>query len=143
MSELIERLRQHWLKQGIALGNGASESQVEELESENHIVLPDDFREYLLSISVREDWFMDDSMISFWTIKRIREEYLDTRNEETAYLAFADFLINSHEYAIKLQSDSAIAPVFFLCGHFVTQIASSFTEFLERYIASDEEMLIK
>ncbi|MEO6909138.1 MAG: SMI1/KNR4 family protein [Abditibacteriaceae bacterium] len=142
MSDLIERLRQHWLNQGFSLDNGASKSQLEELQSKYQIILPDDFKEYLLSISWSKDYDSDDQTISFRTINRINEEafvyrYSDTEN----YLAFADFLISSHEYGIKLQSHSSTTPVFLLWNHTVIQIASSFTEFLERYLLDDENLL--
>jgi hypothetical protein len=152
MSKLIERLRQHWLNQGIALGNGASETQVEELESKYHIVLPDDFKEYLLSISwpvFEERWEIDDYLISFWEINRIKnlkEKYPHFKNSEVeSYFIFADYSLSCHTYAIKLQQKVAITPIFFTCyiapDYPIIQIASSFTEFLERYIANDERML--
>jgi len=84
---------------------------------------------------------MDDFMIFFWTIKRIADEFPLIKKETTFYLAFADFLIDSHFYAIQLQPQPSItSPVFFVYGD-VIQIANSFTEFLERYINNDENML--
>jgi len=99
----MERLRRHWMNQGIALRDGITIAQTAEFESTHGIILPDDFREYLLSISWPEDYEMDDLTISFWTINRIKDEYPLFQ----PYLPFADFLINSNEYAIKSQSQPA------------------------------------
>jgi len=152
MSELIERLRQHWLDQGITLGNGASEFEVGRFESKYNIALPDDFREYLLSISwpvFEERWEIDDYLISFWSIDRIKnlkEKYPHFKNSEAeSYFIFADYSLSCHTYAIRLQQKEAITPIFFTCyiapDYPIIQIAFSFTEFLERYIANDECML--
>ncbi|MEO6908000.1 MAG: SMI1/KNR4 family protein [Abditibacteriaceae bacterium] len=143
MSDLIEQLRQHWWNQGFTLGNGASESQLKELESKYQIILPDDFKEYLLSINWSRDYDWDGETISFWTINRINEEALNyRRSEKEHYLVFADYLISSHEYAIKLESQAtATSPVFFVYYDCV-QAAPSFTEFLEGYMANDMDMLM-
>ena len=82
--------------------------------------------------------------IEFWPIARIREEANDwgcfEPGVEGTLLPFADFLINSHAYAIRASSTDT--PVFIVVGgvwggaqkrQLLIQCAGSFEEFVTRY----------
>lgn len=137
-----ERLRLHWGVEG-AVREGASQTALTALEQELRIVLPADFRDYLAVVEGMESGKWVGNEIEFWPIARIREEADNwgcfEPGVEGTLLPFADFLINSHAYAIRVSSTDA--PVFVVLGGLcggpqrwqVIQCARSFEEFVTRY----------
>lgn len=131
-----ERLRRYWAKEN-AVREGASEAAISALERDLRIVLPADFRDYLAVVDGMNAGQWVGSTIDLWPVDRIREEASDwgcfEPGAEGTLLPFADFLINSHAYAIRVSS--AEAPVFIVWNVAApwVQCASSFEEFVSRY----------
>ena len=77
--------------------------------------------------------------IAFWHLDEIEPEDVGG----VRVVPFADFLIDSHRYVIRLGSDSGeSAPVFIHPGDGrLIRIADSFSDFVRAYIAGDEEVL--
>jgi hypothetical protein len=123
---------------------GASQAALTALEQDLRIVIPTDFRDYLAVVEGMGSGQWVGNEIEFWPIARIREEADDwgcfEPGVEGTLLPFADFLINSHAYAIRVSSTDA--PVFLVVGgvwgraqrrQWVVECASSFEEFVTRY----------
>lgn len=56
---------------------------------------------------------------------------------------FADYMIGSHVYAIRLSSEpSAATPIIWICGSHWRVVASTFSEFGEKYFANRDELLM-
>ena len=78
--------------------------------------------------------------ISFWHLDEIEPEDVGGGR----VFSFADFLIDSHRYAIQLSShpgDSAPVFIYYSQDGTLTRIADSFSDFVRAYIAGDEEVL--
>ncbi len=123
---------------------GASQAALTALEQSLGIALPADFRDYLAIVEGMDGGHWVGNEIEFWPIARIREEADDwgcfEPGKEGTLLPFADFLINSHAYAIRVSSTNSA--VFLVLGgvwpgtqrrQTVLQCASSFEEFVARY----------
>jgi len=145
MDELIEKLRQEWIRQRLVVGSGISEQELAQFESEHHIILPADFRQYLAVLNGLPDTGSDDNFIFFWPLERINslaKEYPDsTEPDSDRYFIFADWSISCHEYIIRLSNNVHIPTPVFVTYNPVQQIASSFSEFIERYLKNDQNLL--
>jgi hypothetical protein len=145
MDALIEKLRQEWLRQRLVVGSGVSEQALTQFESNHHVVLPADFRQYLSALNGLPDTGSDDNFIFFWPLERINslaEGYPNSAEPDTdRYFIFADWSISCHEYVIRLSNDANAATPVFVTYSPVQQIASSFSEFIERYLNDDQGVL--
>ena len=143
MSDLLEKLKQQWVTQHVNLGQSATEEELLEFESQFGVVIPDDFRQYLASINGMQNFDVDDNHICFWPLNRIRSEAelsLALANPFTLF-RFADWSIYTHEYAIHLSHYRDMPTPIYVTYEPALKIASSFTEFIERYLKKDDEIL--
>ncbi len=145
MDALIEKLRQEWLRQRLVVGSGVSEQALAQFESEHRVVLPADFRQYLSVLNGLPDTGSDDNFIFFWSLERINslaKEYPNSIEPGAdCYFIFADWSISCHDYVIRLSNDTNVTTPIFVTYNPVQQIASSFSEFIERYLKDDQELL--
>jgi hypothetical protein len=141
---LLDRLERHWYQSrtqwNLTGPVPASQQDINAFEQEYEAVLPTDFREYFLRFNGIEE---DPDLFCFWPIKKIRP--VDSKEfdipQAESYFFFADFLIESHYYAIYLGND----PFFqnrVILPDFVRSpvIAQTFTEFLELYLRDDPSL---
>jgi hypothetical protein len=141
---VLERLERHWYQSKIQrnlIGPApASQQDINTFEQKYDIVLPADFREYFLRLNGIDE---DPDVFCFWPISKLKP--VDLKNfavlQAECYFFFADFLIESHYYAIYLGGDPffqnrVILPDF-SDSH---MIAQTFTEFLELYLRDDPSL---
>jgi hypothetical protein len=100
-------------------------------------------RTYFAAVDGMNGEMDDQRMITFWPleqVKRVTEELLEEPPEHAPYFLFADFLIWSHGYAIRLSSDPWDAnPVVLVPADGTVQpVATSFSDFIARYLADDQ-----
>lgn len=139
----FQRLQRHWLDTGANVRITAlGENRVGALEQKYGVILPGDFREYLLQ-SCPLNGEMDSDTTSWWPVDRIKnipEEYEhEIKNPTVAgnastYLFFADYAIWCWAWAIACGDDENRGKVVVINGvsdHFV---AGSFGEFIDRYV---------
>jgi len=103
-------------------------------------VLPADLREYFLRLNGIEE---DPEVFCFWPISRLRRVDLKTFNvfQSESYFFFADFLIESHYYAIYLGDDPFFQNRVILPDFPRSPIiAKTFTEFLDLYLIDDPKL---
>src|SRR5205823_7479548 len=104
----------------VALRPGVSDERLTALEAQHNLRLPADFREYLSRCDGFEGWggshgndqrgLIDFGPLSSMEIlstevPKLPQSDLDFR---AAYLSFADYLISSHFYAIRLSDDGSL-----------------------------------
>jgi cell wall assembly regulator SMI1 len=154
MSSLGERLRSYWRAQGAKLPGGVPAGRVEQFESRHGVRLPDDLREYFLSIDgmgpedVNPPFFWDEDLFRFFPlheVERATNRFHPDRflAQQSSYFAFADRSISLPTFVIRLTPEAT--------GHYVilaifsdrreyrvSLVADSFGEFVERYLASRE-----
>lgn len=129
-----ERLKRLWAKEGVR--EGASPDALDALERKLRLILPTEFRGYLSIVDGMMGGAWVGNEIEFWPVARILDEAGAWGCFEPGIngtlLPFADFLINSHAYAIRVSSNDA--PVFIVHGRGVQiPCAPSFDEFIARY----------
>lgn len=143
--EAHQRLRNWWSVSSPTIVTAAQpENAILALEQRYQVRLPEDFRNYLLTICpVGDDWDEHDTF--WWPLGRIRnipEEYgHEISNPRIAAAAdrclfFADYSIWCWAWAISCSEDEDRGRVAMIGGdpdHFV---ADSFTDFVERYTQS-------
>jgi len=148
MSTIGERLRAHWLAQGITPPPGVAEDRLREFETRFGVSLPLDLRGYFLEIDGMgsRDESNDDDWFSFWRlaeVKQCSDMYTDRFIEDqSAYFVFADHSICLPAYAIRLtpsgtDSRQVIAIESDQREYSTSVVALSFSEFVERYLADE------
>ncbi len=159
MSDLIERLKAKWIADGLTLRPGASTEALGAFESRYGVVLPPAFRSYLAAVDGMtedqdRDWPSDRHSFCFWGLPALLSvrDYCsyqmpgDPTGREGAdwtdrWFPFADFLIHSHAYAIRLTADPNDGGTVCLWdfGQERYPVAPSFEDFLDIYLAGSDQ----
>lgn len=153
MSDLLGRLQQSWRNQGIIPGNGAPAVAVRTFERATGLRFPNDFREYVLALNGFAEYDWDRNNIWFVALdgmKTVDGVYpsCDLTDNPARWLVSADYIIQSHVYALHcagFYSDATHVAICWNCGARrggMRIIAPSFTVFIERYLAGDENILL-
>ena len=153
----VGRLKAHWTAQGVTLRSGVPSQKIEEFESRHQVRFPSDLREYFTAVDGMEPGQVDESMFSFLplhSVKAIPEELahfagipdyteiMRTLPNPQHWFVIVDYLICSAVYAIRLSPGSDDAPVLWIGdGTRHHQIATSFSGFLETYLADPNDLL--
>ena len=143
-SHPYQRLTNHWQQINYEIKFGPSkESQIISLEEKYDIILPEDFRQYLLkSCPEPNGGEMDDNLVSWWSLKRIKN--IPDELESNSYklkingnilkcLFFADYMIWAWAWAICCDPGENYGRIVYVGGG-GRIIANSFSEFVDIYI---------
>jgi SMI1 / KNR4 family (SUKH-1) len=146
MSTIGERLRAHWLAQGIEPPPGVSEDRLREFEFRFGVAWPTDLRAYFLHVDgMGEPFTWDEDLFNFRPLSEVEsisdlEIVLDDRS---SYFVIADHSIWLPAFAIRL-TPSATGPHPVIAvetdskgGYGSTVVAGSFSEFAERYLIDE------
>jgi hypothetical protein len=144
-----ETLKRYWLRHGIKLNRGASEDELTAFEAEYHVRLPEDVREYFAAVNGFDDsenWMTDENVITFLALhemKPLSEAWSPKIADAVSYFVFADYSLSAHIYAIRLSNDSENdSPVVVAYDDKnLVKVASSFSEFVQGYLADDKAVL--
>ncbi len=148
MTDILKRLAEYWRAHGAAPGSGAPEAEIAAFELRHAVRLPSELREYFATLNGlahgRDD--MDNETIGFWRLAEvtpIAEEAPDAGIPEPGRcFVIADYLIGSHFYVARLPDNpTAPAEILWVWRDGFGQLAASFAEFVERYMAGDEAVL--
>jgi hypothetical protein len=145
MSDPIDRLKARWVADGLTLRPGASSEALDAFEATYGVSLPSLLRDYFASVDGTGD-DSDGVFMRFWTLAEFMpiEEYHSCGPGEAVgfenWFYFADFMISSHNFAVRLTSDPTDGgPVMFADGG-LYPLAPSFSAFLERYLTDRESL---
>ncbi|HMG18580.1 MAG TPA: SMI1/KNR4 family protein [Gemmatimonadales bacterium] len=142
---ILRDLTDAWTVMGFARARPADEPQINEFETKYHVRLPPDFRAYVASLNGGEsgrDGPMDSSQIAFWRLDQIEPLVKESSDGPPVLFVFADFLIDSHAYAIQLSDDpNTPTPVFIDWGERTEKVADSFSSFIHSYLSNDRHVL--
>jgi hypothetical protein len=152
MSSLGERLRTSWSARGVKLPTGVPAGRLEEFESRYAVRLPDDLRGYFLAIDgmgpedLNPPFGWDDDLFRFFPLHQVEpatERFHPDLflADQASYFAFAGHSISLPTFAIRLTpevtSGNVVLAIFSDRGEYrVGQAASSFSDFVERYLTS-------
>lgn len=78
---------------------------------------------------------LDSICFTFWTIEKI----LERNKQDSEYIFFADFLLDSHWYGFKCENEDVSSIHIHLGGNQFEKLADSFDEFFENYLTRPEE----
>ncbi len=144
----LERLRAKWATNGILSAAVASQAEIAAFEKKYSVVLPPDVRTYFATINgtaIGSLGMDDEDLMGFWHLDQVRtfaEEGIDDDPDVARTFVFADHSIWIYGFGIRLSSDpSAPTPVVVTIGSPHICVASSFEEFIERYVRGDQTAL--
>jgi hypothetical protein len=147
---LGDRLRAHWIAQGLIPPKGVSEERLHDFESRYGVRLPPDLRDYFLTVNgmwSREEW--DDDFFTFWPLDDVvpasSEFTEDFMEDASSFFVFADHFFGAPYFAVKLTASGtsgAVIAVFADNRQYDTfPTATSFEDFGERYLESQDSRL--
>jgi hypothetical protein len=147
MNSVSELVKTHWLRQGIKLRRGASESEVTAFEAKYDVCLPKDMREFFSVVNGfdnRNGEVVDNDMITFFSLEEI--ERLNVSDWSIAapgesHFVFADWSISAHVYAVRLSKDCAASGAIVVVYDALVKIADSFAEFMQAYLEDNKAVL--
>ena len=156
MQSLTEKLREYWESNHFHIRSGLPPEAIQRFEAKYNVVLPADLHEYFRAIDGMEDGDSDNELVAFLPladIKPVPEELrtfagtpdytsiCDGLPAAPKFFVFADYMITSHVYAIRLSQDpEAPTPVIWICGPYWSDIAPSFSVFIEDYLTDFERV---
>ena len=144
-------LKAYWLSKGIKLETSATEQELNSFEARYHVRLPLDMRQYLsIAAGMPDGETEGDLAFSFWPLRRIKpvqeivhgEVYEPIRNHPDAglYFCFADYLIDSDIFAIRLfPGQSSPNHVVAVCSDY-KMVAPSFADFVRKYLTDPDNL---
>jgi hypothetical protein len=128
---LVERVVSHWRRIGIVPVEPLSRQDIAAAETRIGSQIPDDLLALYLRANGMRAGDYDDRNVRFWQIEELAQ-YISADASGITYGGFADFLLMSHVYEVRLNKSlptevriEAALPVV---------VASSFTEFLRLYL---------
>jgi hypothetical protein len=143
-----EKLTTYWKTNGVQILPGASEAQIEAFETKYQVIFPDDLRAYFLHVNGMTgllDGGIDSNGFYFLPLNQIvsgRDELIRVSCHRPIppglkyYFIFVDYFQWSWTYAIRLSPDKNVRnSVRIVGGNSDDEIACSFTEFVDLYIA--------
>jgi len=126
--DLVATLRDRW-KIHPSERAAVSGSTLAAFEAKHGIVLPRDLRTYFLELGGTEHCVVDDEASSFWPLEKVDQAAADGPPD---YFAFADWMIESGRWAIRLSANPTDENTVLFDEGFV--VAKSFTEFMGKYL---------
>lgn len=145
MNTIGECLKQFWLHDGIKLQRGVSEAELREFEQKYNLLLPDDLKDYFSTVNGFADSGCDENLITFMPLAEVlpsSQAWVLEVPDADSYFVFADYSISCHVYMIRLRNDLSFGnPVFIAYDRNPEQIAGSFSEFVEGYLADNYKVL--
>jgi hypothetical protein len=148
MTETTAALRDAWKRLRILNSTGASDNEIAQFEARYRVTLPPIVREYfsvLNGTEVGQCGMEDEDLISFWHLDQVRTLAEECPGEGTPHadqlFVFADWSIWAYAWAVRLSADTAAATPVVITHEPGQQVAASFGEFIQRYVARDPEVL--
>lgn len=156
MQSLAEKLSGYWDNDHIHIRSGLPPETIQRFETKYNVVFASDLREYFLGIDGMEDGDSDNELLAFLPLADVKpvpdelasfagipdySSICDGLPRAPRCVVFADYMIRSHVYAIRLFADSAAStPVIWICGPYWSEIAPSFSAFIEDYLTDFERI---
>jgi hypothetical protein len=134
-AEMLTELVDKWRADGVVIGEGASDADVRTFEERFNVELPRDVIAYLKRVDGMAAGDYPEDSIRFWQLNEFESVPSAYWRHEVVeeWFVFADFLIHSHFYAFRA-GRSSLGEVAISGGERLLPVASSFTEFIHRYL---------
>jgi hypothetical protein len=132
-----QRLLAHWAKQRLSVHPGATEEAIRLFEMEEGVLLPNDLRVCFQTVNGMPEGEFDTDLFSFWSLERLERWQLDDRS----FFTFVDVSIRACGFAIALSADTTLRSVVVSAWDDPQLVASSFSDFVGRYLADPLSLL--
>lgn len=113
---------------------GVNAGRLEEFERRHSVMMPSNLRRMYLTVDGQNEDSPDPvSQVRLWPMTEVSEANLGLQFspvQEPRLYKFADYLIESHWYAVELSKERRDSGVFLLGGEIPILIATSLVEFL-------------
>ena len=134
----LKKITQLWKRDGLSLAEPFSAEEIVAGFNKLGVIFSKDVVEVFSSIGGFAEEDLDSECMTFWTIEKIFKENI----ENSAYIFFADYLIESHRYAFKY-ANADISSIYVCYSETDrTKVADSFAEFFELYLTKTEKLFI-
>ena len=134
MAGMAAEAKRRWVAYDIAPRPGASEEDIRQFQERYRVRLPEDLEEYFRTVDGMDEYEYDEDQFRFWPIAEVQpvaeHSPEDYGTAYDGYFLFADYSIWCFGYAVRLSSKSVDVAI--VNGDAPRQIASSFTDFLQR-----------
>lgn len=144
MLAIGESLMRFWSGNNIKLRCGIPVNDLLEFEQKYNVILPDDLKNYFTYVDGFDDtygWVADDNLITFLPLAEVlpsSQKWTLDAPDADSYFVFADYSLSCHVYMIELHNNLLESnPVFIVRDSKPKQIASSFSDFVNGYLADD------
>ena len=145
-----KKIIEYWRSNGLAIANGVSADELSRFEIKHDLRLPDDLRDYFLTVNGMVQNVKDESdknLFAFWPINKLGPmpeicaadscAVPDIVNP-SSYFVFIDYFMWSWAYAIQLGESTN--SVILVGTKSPTVVARSFAEFVDLYVADDRDV---
>ncbi len=150
LAQLFARVSQEWRHLDAEVAGGADVETIRRIERTLEVELPEEMRSFFLTMNGMdtepERAYLPGPdvkrAIYFWPVEKLRHvtaEDVQFPASYSGYIAFADFLLDSHWFAIDLRSQRR-GPIVQVLEEVPTVVANSFVEFLQKYISSPGDL---
>lgn len=154
-----KKLKEFLWSHGDFANVGAPEDQVAQFERQRGVRLPEDFRQYLITMNGTGHSY-GYGILRFWELNEIRSlaeevqgdleptlaviqaSYSSSIENGRDYYVFADFLDESQLYAIRVSPGGGSNEVVLLDGSQPLEVAQSFAQFVDLLISSPGKLRI-
>jgi hypothetical protein len=116
---------------------GVSEEDLEAFERQHGVRLPADMRSYFRLLNGTGSNYADgdEFLLCFWALEKLEPDpELTTPGKKERWFMFADHCFSAEVYAIRLTPDGS-GPHTVCAKSGMREVAGSFTEFVEMYLA--------
>jgi SMI1 / KNR4 family (SUKH-1) len=144
----LKALRQRWQAEGILHGEGASATDLAAFEARYGVVLPQDVRAYFATVNGTTPGaygMADRDLLGFWQLHEVRtfaEKGIGDDPDVERSFVFADHSLWVYAFALRLSTDgNAPAPVVVDLGSPHYRVTESLTEFFDRYLSGDTDVI--
>lgn len=148
MDELVRRVREFWDRANAYAEAGVSVADLDSFETRHGVRLPDAFRALY---STFDGNMGDANLTRFWPLAEIcrvgdvdevRDAPGELQSDAHNYFAFADYMIFSHVYAVRLTAEGLDGPVWWVFrAEQQVEIAPTFEAFLRAYVEDPDSIL--
>ncbi|MBE8724662.1 SMI1/KNR4 family protein [Flavobacterium hungaricum] len=122
MENLYEKTIAIWSQTDLKLNEGISLDLISQMESKLDFKFPEDFKAFYQKVNGFVDFEWNKDMFSLWSLERIYEECKSDQNSN--YIPFCDYLINSHAIGYMRNAD----------GIFINTINEKICETFDEFI---------
>lgn len=141
MRSIYQSVRENWLSSGTSVNGGTSPALIRQFQDKHKIIVPEEFREYLMTSNGMQNYETDETLISFLPLELI-DPVVSPRiaAPNVVDIVFADYLLYSHFYALRSTTDGKQLGIYALDGENEKEIARTFGDFLHAYLANPERI---